>query len=231
MSELRLMISIVRRDQGEAYLEFYREHQILTVFASLCNGTASKSMLDYLGVEKTEKVMLQSVVAAGGVRRLMRRLVERLGIDMPGNGIAISIPVSSVGGARSMNYLTAGQELTTDEVKKVSEIPYALIIAITEKGTTDMIMDAARSAGARGGTVINAKGTGADFTARFFGVSIAAEKELVYIVAKKREKGAIMQAIMDQAGMDSDAHAVVFSLPVDNIVGLRSVMEEDSAEA
>ena len=58
-----------------------------------------------------------------------------------------------------------------------------------------MVMDAARSAGAGGGTVLHAKGTGTEFTSKFLGVSIAAEKELIYIVSKNRDKGAIMKAI------------------------------------
>ena len=50
MSNLRLLIGIVRRDQGEAYIDFFRDYGILSVLANLCNGTASKSMLDYLGI-------------------------------------------------------------------------------------------------------------------------------------------------------------------------------------
>lgn len=112
-------------------------------------------------------------------------------------------------------------------MKKVSEYPYALIITIADKGNVDIIMDAARSAGARGGTVIAARGTGAEMQARFFGISIGEEKEIVYIVAKKAEKAAIMQAIMAKAGPNSEAHGVLFSLPVDSIAGLRSVAEHE----
>lgn len=227
MNSFRLMITIVRRNEGESYMDFFRDHGVETIFSSLCNGTASKRMLAYLGLEKTEKIMLQSVVVASGVKRLMRRLVEEMGIELPGNGIAMTIPVSSIGGSSSLNCLARGQETMIGEVKKVSEFPYMLLLAIAEKGTTDLVMDAARSAGAKGGTVISARGTGAEIASKFFGVSIAAEKEIVYILTRRTDKERIMQAIMDRAGFHSDAHTVVFSLPVDNMVGLHSLAAEE----
>ncbi len=232
MSNLRLLIGIVRRDQGEAYIDFFRDYGILSVLANLCNGTASKSMLDYLGIEKTERVMLQCMIPAADEKRILRRLEERMGINMPGSGIAMTIPVGSIGGASSLNYLMQGQDTTKDEVKKMSETPYSLIVTIANKGNVDLIMDAARSAGAKGGTVIHARGTGTNQTSKFFGLSIAAEKEMVYIVARKSDKAAIMHAIMDQAGPNSPAAAVLFALPVDTIVGLQSVaLPEEETQA
>lgn len=100
---------------------------------------------------------------------------------------------------------------------------HQLIVVIAEQGYTDMIMDAAREAGAYGGTVIHAKGTGMQAADKFMGVSLAAEKEVIYIVTKTEQKNAIMQAIMQKAGLDSKARSVVFSLPVTDTAGLRLI--------
>ena len=81
-------------------------------------------------------------------------------------------------------------------------------------------MDAAREAGAMGGTTLRAKGTGAG-AQKFFGLSLAEEKEIVFIVAHNSNKKEIMKAIMQKAGMDSKAHALVFSLPVTDTAGFR----------
>ena len=81
-------------------------------------------------------------------------------------------------------------------------------------------MDAAREAGAAGGTTINAKGTGAG-AEKFFGLSLAVEKEMVFIVASVDKKKDIMKAIMQKAGVDTKAHALVFSLPVSDTAGFR----------
>ena len=80
-------------------------------------------------------------------------------------------------------------------------------------------------AGAGGGTIVHAKGTASTGTAKFFGISIANEKEMVLIAVRHEKKDAVMHAIMEKAGAASEAHTVVFTLPVENIVGLRSVME------
>ena len=98
---------------------------------------------------------------------------------------------------------------------------YELIVVISQQGYTDIIMDAARGAGAYGGTIIHAKGTGTAETEKFMGVTIAAEKEIVYIVSKANEKNAIMKAIMEKAGLNSKAKAICFSLPVSDTAGLR----------
>ena len=98
---------------------------------------------------------------------------------------------------------------------------HELIVVIAEHGYTNLIMDAARAAGAFGGTIIHAKGTGMEAAEKFMGVSLAAEKEVVFIVSKTEEKNAIMQAIMKDAGLDSKAKSIVFSLPVTDTAGLR----------
>ena len=227
MKDYRLLMCIVKRDQYESYLTMLQRIGIEAQFASLCHGTASKSVLDYLGIEKTEKVLLQAFVPSSTTKKIFKRLVDVMGIEVPGNGIAMSIHVGSVGGQSSFNYLTKGQqepdETTSDEVKKMNDIMYSLIVAITAKGNTDTVMDAARSAGARGGTAPGAK-------AKFFGLSISNEKEIVYILTLKSDKDKIMHAIMEKAGMHTDAQTVLFSLPVDSMVGLRSLAPENEDE-
>lgn len=97
---------------------------------------------------------------------------------------------------------------------------YEMIIAVANQGYIEPIMEAARSAGAGGGTVIHAKGTGMEGMGKFFGVSLAAEKEMIFIVARREQKQAIMRAIMEKAGMESKARTFLFSVPVDEVAGM-----------
>ena len=98
---------------------------------------------------------------------------------------------------------------------------HELIVAILNEGQSDFVMDAARSAGAGGGTVLHAKGTGSGRAEKFFGVTLADEKDVVYIVARSEEKAAIMKAIKENAGPGTPAGAICFSLPVSSVAGLR----------
>ena len=105
----------------------------------------------------------------------------------------------------------------------MKDTSHELIVVIAEQGNIDLVMDAARAAGAYGGTVIHAKGTGTQEASKFMGVSIAAEKEMIFIVTRKEKKNDIMKAVMENAGLDSKAKSVVFSLPVTDTAGLRLV--------
>ena len=108
-----------------------------------------------------------------------------------------------------------------------SETKNVLIVTVVDKGNTDLVMEAARAAGASGGTVVKARGTGAEL-AKFFGVSISEEKEMIYIVAKRTDRDAIMRAIMEKAGSSTEAHGAIFSLPVDSVVGIKHFEESFS---
>lgn len=225
MSSYNMVLTILDRSYEKDYVEFFRQNGIVHMSEMLGNGTASKSILDYLGVEKNEKIIIQTVVAAGKVESLFAGLVSRMGINLPGTGVAMSIPIESIAGTSSMKYLTEGQEAQEAEEVKMKEAVYSLITVIAEKGCSDMVMDAAREAGARGGTVVHAKGTARESERKFFGMSISPEKEMIYIATRKSDKGDIMRAIMEKAGPQTDAKAVVYSLPVEDIAGLTALVE------
>ena len=97
---------------------------------------------------------------------------------------------------------------------------------IANHGYSDLIMDAARAAGAAGGTVIHAKGTGMEGAEKFLGITLAAEKEMIFVVVKSAQKNDIMSAIMKHAGMESKAKSICFTLPVSATAGLRLVEDD-----
>ena len=96
---------------------------------------------------------------------------------------------------------------------------YELIVVIANEGRTDTVMNAARAAGATGGTVLHGKGTTSKETEKFLSVSIAREKEVILIAARTEHKADIMRSIMTRAGTETEAGAVVFSVPINEIAG------------
>ena len=108
------------------------------------------------------------------------------------------------------------------------ESKYELIITVCSGGNTDIVMDAARAAGAAGGTVIHAKGTAAS-AKKFFGLTIAEEKEMVFIVSSTKNKKDIMRSIIQNAGSNTEANSLVFSLPVNDTAGFK-LMDDDSED-
>ena len=217
MSSLFLMSTITDRRTADAFLQLYEAHGVNVTLRTVGTGTAVQETLSTLGLEKTEKAVLLAVVTAQTWQEVQRDLRRKMRIDVPGTGIAFTVPLSSIGGKRALGFLTEHQTLTWKEESTLKDTRYELLLVI----------DAARAAGAGGGTVIHAKGTGMEGAAPFLGMELVNEKELVLIVSHTAQKNRIMKAIMD--GADRRAGAIVFSLPVTDTAGLRLLEEEEPA--
>ena len=104
----------------------------------------------------------------------------------------------------------------------MNDSPYQLIVAITNTGYTDTVMEAASAAGARGGTVIHARATDAENANKFFGMAISEEREMIFLVTSSDKRADIMKSIMEKAGAHTDAQTVTFYVPLDDTAGLYS---------
>lgn len=226
MNSLYMLGIIANRGMRDKFIQFFKLHNIHVTLTVLGQGTASGAILDYLGMETTDKTLYFAFVTWDTWKLLKKDLYAQVKIDVPGRGIAFLIPLSSMGGKMQLQYVTVGQELSIEEESTLQNTEYELLVTIANSGYIETIMDAARSADAPGGTVIHAKGTGAEHAKRFLGISLAEEKEMIFIVVRKRQKNAIMKAIMEQAGTNSPAGGIIFSLPVTSTAGLR-MLEED----
>ena len=108
---------------------------------------------------------------------------------------------------------------------------FELIVSIVNRGFTSTVMDAARSVGAKGGTIINAKGSGTHESEKMFGLTVTPEKEMVYIIAPKVQRNDIMKAIIEKAGLNSLGMGICFSMPIDDVMGVAlGINNPDEAE-
>ena len=227
MSELYMLVTIISRKQAKPFGDFYTEMGLPVSVMTVGYGTASNEVLDYFGLDGSEKCIMFHFVTDETWSTVKKQLRSRMHIDYPGFGIAFLVPLSSIGGRKALNYLIAGQPFEKGEESILKETKYELLVAIANQGYTERIMDAARKVNASGGTVVHAKGTGSQLAEKFMGVTLVPEKEMVFIVIRKDRKNAVMQAIMDEAGTGTKAGAVVFSLPVTDTAGMRLMEEND----
>ena len=223
MGSLYWMTTIVDRKIANKYVDLYKENDLNVMLLTLGLGTATNDILDYLGLDNPEKAVIFSVLQEASWLETKKQLQKKLQIDAPGGGIAFIIPLSSIGGKKALQFLLQKEDYQKQEESTLKNTTHELIIVISEQGYTNLIMDAARAAGAHGGTIIHAKGTGMEAAEKFMGVSLAAEKEIIFIVSKTEEKNAIMQAVIKEAGLESKAKAIAFSLPVTDTAGLRLI--------
>ena len=223
MGNLYLMTTIVDRKIVEKYLQLYRENNLHIMYLTLGYGTASNEIMDYLGLDSTEKAVAFSVLEEETWNLIKKQLQRKLKIDAPGGGIAFIIPLSSIGGKKTLQFLLEKTDYQRQEESTLKNTTHELIVIIAQQGYSDIIMDAAREGGAYGGTIIHAKGTGMEVAEKFMGVTLAAEKEIIYIVSKTELKNDIMKSVMTKAGLNSKVKAICFSLPVTDTAGLRLI--------
>ncbi len=223
---MNYVISICSPAQAELLAELHGELGIREATLLHGRGTAVQSMLDILGIEDNEKRIMLAVADEETTQTLIREQKNRLFVGVPGHGIVIAVPIKSIGGGKTLAYLNKDKDYKKHQ--PIAAVPYELIIAVANEGRSDDVMNAARKQGARGGTVLHGKGTGAAGEERFYNLSIASEKEIVLIVAASEQKAAIMRSVLENAGPSSEAGAIVFSLPVSSVAGF-GMLEDGSA--
>ena len=97
---------------------------------------------------------------------------------------------------------------------------HEVIFAIVNAGFAEDVMDVAREQGVRGGTILNARGVVKEDAARFFGITVHADKEILMMVVEKDIRDRVLNAIYKELGMAKKAKGIVFSLPVSDVAGL-----------
>ena len=238
---LKLVFFIVDWQKSNIVSDIFIEENVRFYFFARGIGTANSEILDLLGIGAGDKAVAICLEQAILVPVLFKELRKKLGFYTPGMGIAFTVPLSAINDPvllvfkQSINKNVkiaeeleersrgnAGQEegenMASDNASH-GKFKYDLIVAIVNHGYSDELMNTAREAGASGGTVINARGQAHEGAVKFFGISVQDEKEIILILTSHEKKVAIMQAVSEAHGLNSKAHGIVFSVPVENVIG------------
>lgn len=221
VSPMQLLISIVERGKGQHLLEHYGQFHLMHHNQAAGRGTASSHLLDALGFGTAERDILFSFGPRDTVRQLMAYLREEDRPKLDARGIAFSLNLTGMSAILAV-CLSRLEEMEPERGEPIMEhnTHHSLILVVVNQGYTDAVMDTARAMGARGGTVIRARWTGAGEVEKFVGITLQAEKEVLSIVAPTRERNAIMEEIDRVHGLRSPAQATVISLPIEHTARL-----------
>lgn len=97
---------------------------------------------------------------------------------------------------------------------------YELVVCIVNEGFAETVMDAARMQGAKGGTIIGARGSANPEAEIKFNITIEPHKEIVLIVVKKENSDDVLKAIYDRVGLGTVGAGIAFAVPVDETIGI-----------
>ena len=105
------------------------------------------------------------------------------------------------------------------------------IITIVDGGGSELVVEAAKSAGAKGATIINARGSTSKEVNKFFKLNIQPDKQIVMILSLVEQTKEIVEAISKKAGMNTKTHALSFVLPVEDAIGMAEIFKKEDIKS
>lgn len=220
----QMLVLITNPKLADKATRIFRRSTLPVQYRLNAEGTASSEVMDMLGLGSIDKCILMSTVPRKLGDAMLHKLRAELHLGAVNSGIAFTISLTGLN-KQLMRMLTkTDEENTSHNTRKVgnimSDTKYALIVATVNIGYSGDVMDAAREAGASGGTVIHSRWIGNQEAAVSWGLSMQEEKEIVLILSDTDKKVEIMSAISEKCGMRSEAKGIVLSLPIDAVMGL-----------
>ena len=218
--KLRALVLVTTPKMRELVVKLFEESETPMHYAANGMGTAPSEIMDILGLGSTEKCITVSLLSKSVAEDMLKKMRKKLKIGSVNSGIAFTTPIISASKI-IVSVLNRNEDDTNEkEGANMPENKYALIAAVVNQGYTENLMNAARSVGAGGGTVIHTHRVAGAIDAGVFGFGVEDEKEIVLIVASVENKTAIMQAISNECGIKTDAKGIVVSLPIESVIGL-----------
>lgn len=218
------LTTIVDRSKSDAALKIYRDHAAQVNLVVRGHGTANNEIMDMLGLDEPEKDVIFSLADAQTCRAIFHSLDEKMHISRPGTGIAFTCALSGISVAA--NEAVAGSARPHEESKEEKHMEekqrIELIVIVVDGDSTDLVVRAAKEAGAHGGTVVKAREISSDDQEKkIFGMTVQPEKEIVLMLVPEDQKAAIFKAACAAVFEHTCEHALAFTMPVSETAGLK----------
>ncbi|MDX9916953.1 MAG: P-II family nitrogen regulator [Gudongella sp.] len=204
LKELALITIIVEIGKGSRTLKIAKEHGITGGTVILADGTIKSNLLNFLGIMDSRREVIMIAAERSLAEKVTEILVDRLELEKPRQGIAVITPLCRVVDTEPMHCTSESDSNGEDDCM------YQVINAIVDKGKAEMVIDAAVEAGSKGGTIINARGSGIHETQKVFAMEIEPEKEVVIIIAKKDSVEEIVDSISKALEIEKPGNGIIF---------------------
>jgi nitrogen regulatory protein PII len=209
----RMIVSIVPRYDGEKIANAAVQGGATGGTVILGKGTAPNAILQFLGIGETAKDIVLSITDNENANRVKTSVIEATKNDNH-TGITFMLDVCRI----IRSGATQTQKTNEDAMDKTSGTK--LICVIVNDGYAEDAMAAARSQGAKGGTIIKARGTAKENDAKFFGVHLTPEKEMLLIVVEEANYEGVFKAIQEMPCFEKKGSGVAFAIPTSDFTML-----------
>lgn len=209
-----LIWAIVNFGKGSKVMHTAKKYGVTGGTVILAKGTADDVFSDFLGLSDIRKEIVLMVSNKKNTRCALEKLDEKFNFEKPNHGIAFTTSVSKVIGSDGCKADPAdGEEGGGDAM-------HCAITVIVNKGKAEEVIEAATAAGARGGTIINARGSGIHETSKLFFMDIEPEKEIVMILVEKENAERIISSVNERLSIEEPGKGIIFVQEVSKIYGL-----------
>ena len=209
---IKLLIVIFNDEKKLKHLfkKFKLSYNVMTYGS----GTASASLLNYLGLDSIKKSIYFSLISANFEKDIFEYLKNKMNLKEIGKGIAFTISLTS------SNKFIKDNLIEGDDYMENNNSSYELIVTIVKEGYSDLVMQASKKVGCNGGTLIEGRSLGSARTI-FMDLAIEPEKDIVLNIVSSDIKRRVMESINETCGVKTEARGLIFSLPIDSVLGLQ----------
>ncbi len=225
----RLIVFITRPEDERKLEDIFDTMHIPICFQCRGQGTAPSELLDIFGLGGTTRIISIGVMPKVVMPELFKEIARKLYFHQRGGGIVITLPITGLQSpmlhllndeARAQAEQRIKERIKGDMEEIHEKSHYSVIWVSVAAGYCDEVVDTARAAGAKGGTILRGRRRNLEHVSQNFGIPLQDEQEFVLIVIPKDKKNEVMTAICNTCGLHTPAHGIIFSLPVDDAIGL-----------
>ncbi|ENH96092.1 nitrogen regulatory protein P-II [Gracilibacillus halophilus YIM-C55.5] len=218
MSQHDLVCVVVKFGLGSKVIKAAKKKGVSGGTIFIGRGTVSNRILNLLGVSDIRKEIVFMITDKRRTTRVLHHLNNVFHFDKRNHGIVFTTSISSLLGTRSCT--VQYDEKSTDEESGEDQTMYQNISVIVDRGNAEDVIDAAMKAGSKGGTIMNARGSGVHETGKLFSMNIEPEKELVMILSEEDKTDDIVRSIRNELNIDEPGKGIIFVQEVSQTMGI-----------
>jgi len=219
-----MLTLILSENQSNKCSRLVKEKGIRCGMILLGRGTVESAFLNLFGIKNQRRDVLQFLLKCENAGEILDYLDRELQLSKPGHGIAYTSCILRAVGLRGQD---SEQEPSAYSVKYMEgKSMFKKLTVIVDRGLSGEVMDIARKAGARGGTILHGRGSGADIATKLFGMDIEPEKELVLILLPDALVDKVVDALTEQLNLNETGKGILFVEPIIDTRGLIEMIDK-----
>ena len=213
MAGFSAICCVVNIGDASKVLRISKKYGVKDGIVSIAKGTVHNRILEFLKINEIRKEMVTLLIEEEFAEDAIKNISKDMAFDKPHHGIAFSYSIAEF----------IDHEGNADKNIGISEVKnsmYKAIYVVVDKGEAEGVIEVANKAGARGGTVINARGSGIHEAQKLFSIEIEPEKEKVFIITKNEQKDTIVEAIRNYIKSNESDNGIIFVVDINEAYGL-----------